>query len=376
MNLQSIVTTNGIGLAILIILLISSYLVRNRRHLSDKLFTAMIMITAGGCTIETIGFLCDGKVFPFCYPVYMLLNSLLYVSVLAVTFIWWMYVDLRLYHSRERIRKYCRFAFIPTLLGIIGVIINFRWQIFFTIDDSMCYHRKPLGYLYIVLAIINLAGSIAVRQGYYKKYGKTFFFPIFMFLAPVFIGCSAQIFVYGISVSWSSVSLGLVGIYMTLQNELSYIDPLTRLFNRNYLTHVLNDISRRQERAGGIMIDLDYFKDINDTFGHTTGDAALVEAANIIHGAVPEEAVSVRYAGDEFIVILRNASASDVEEHIRNIRHAVENFNSSDLQPYKLSFSIGYSMFSDGQADKFLNEMDKYMYAEKKLKHCRSAMRA
>ena len=376
MNLQSIVTTNVIGLAILIILMISSYLVRNRRHLSDKLFTAMIMITAGGCTIETIGFLCDGKVFPLCFPVYMLLNSLLYVSVLAVTFLWWMYVDLRLYHSRERIRRYWRFAFIPTLLGMIGVVINFRWQIFFTIDESMIYHRKPLGYLYIVLALINLAGSIVVRQRFYKNYGKTFFFPIFMFLAPVFIGSSVQIFVYGISVAWSSVSLGLVGIYMTLQNELSYIDPLTRLYNRNYLTHILSDIARRQARAGGIIIDLDYFKDINDTFGHTTGDAALVEAANIINGSVPDEAITVRYAGDEFIVILRDASASAIKEHVHNMRLSVERFNSSDLHPYKLSFSIGYSIFSDGQPDQFLNEMDKYMYAEKKLKHCRSAMRA
>lgn len=376
MNLQSIVITNGIGFAILIVLMISSYLVRHRRHLSDKLFTAMIIITASGCTIETLGFLCDGKVFPFSYPVYMILNSLLYVSVTAVTFLWWMYVDLRLYHSRERIRKYYRYAFIPTLLGVISIIVNFRWQILFTIDDNMIYQRKPLGYLYVLIPIINMAGSISVRQGFYKKYGKTFFFPIFMFLAPVFIGSMVQIIFYGVSLGWCSVALGLTGAYMTLQNELSYVDPLTKLFNRNYLSHILSDISRSQECAGGIMIDLDYFKDINDTFGHSTGDAALIEAANIINSAVPEEAVAVRYAGDEFIVIMRNASAAYIEELVLNIRDSVDRFNDSDIHPYKLSFSIGYSILTDGTTDKFLNEMDRYMYAEKKLKHSRSAMRA
>lgn len=376
MNLQSIVITNGIGFAILIILMISSYLVRQRRHLSDKLFTAMITIAAGGCTIETLGFLCDGKIFPLSHVIYILLNSLLYVSVPTVTFLWWMYVDLRLYHSRERVRKYCRYAFIPTLLGIIGIIANFRWQIVFSIDDNMVYHRKPLSYLYVILALINIAGSIKVRQGFYKKYGKTFFFPIFMFLAPVFIGCTVQIFCYGVSLAWCSVALGLTGIYMTLQNELSYIDPLTKLFNRNYLTHVLSDITRRQDRAGGIMIDLDYFKDINDTFGHTTGDAALIEAANLIHSSVPEDAISVRYAGDEFIIIMRNATTAYIEELVLNIRNSVERFNDSDVHPYKLSFSIGYSILNDGTTDKFLIEMDRYMYAEKKLKHSRSAMRA
>lgn len=371
MNLQAILVTNGVGCAILVILLISSHLVRQRRTFADKIFTAMIFLTGEACITESATFFLDGKVFSGAEAVDMALNSILYLTNITTSFLWLEYTDLRLYHNIQRLRQTLPVRLIPLFLGTIGLILNLKFRFFFTINSEFIYFREPLGYIYYVITFLYLAASLILRQHYYNIYGKIRFFPIFTFLIPVIIGTAVQSAVYGVSLAWCSVSLGLVGIYMCLQNELSYIDPLTSLYNRNYMNAILQDILYRKLPAAGIMIDLDFFKSINDTFGHTTGDVALMEAASIINHATPDNSVSVRYAGDEFIVILYTNKKEMVEKVIERIRCGVDAFNKTGGHKYILSFSIGSYIFNscDESIEIFLQRMDQAMYEEKKLKH-------
>ncbi|MBR2283331.1 MAG: GGDEF domain-containing protein [Ruminococcus sp.] len=374
MNLQAIIVANCIGSALLMILLISSRLVRQRKQTDDRIFTAMIAHTSVACIVEMISFIIDGVQFPFSKQIILLTNSYLFYANVIVSLLWTVYTDLRLYRSEERMKKYLLIRSIPAIIGIAALIPNLKWQFIFSIDENLVYHREPIGYSYYAITFGYLFYSIIIRQGYYRKYGRSKFYPISMFLAPIFIGATAQLLVYGVSLAWCSVALGLTGIYLSLQNELSYLDPLTSLYNRSYLNIVLKDIWRRRSPASGIMIDLDYFKAINDTYGHTIGDLALIEAANIIRSAAPDHAVVFRYAGDEFIVLFRTDSEEKTEELISKIRRGVEVFNLTGGQQYDLSFSIGYSMYpgSGEPTDKFLHEMDTAMYQEKRLKHRRS----
>ena len=106
MNLQAIIITNLFGIALLVILLISSHLVRQRRQLSDKLFTGMIINTALACLIEMLTFLFDGQSqVQGVYVMNLLGNSFLYVANIIDCFSWCLYADLHLYHDENRIRK-------------------------------------------------------------------------------------------------------------------------------------------------------------------------------------------------------------------------------------------------------------------------------
>ena len=375
MNLQSIFITNGIGCTILIILLISSHHIRKRRMLGDRLFSAMILLNISACVTESLSFFIDGKTFPFPYAAIMISDMYLYVVNIVISFIWLIYVDLRLYGDVSRLKKYYVKAALPSVAALIILLLNVRFRLIFYIDEEMVYHRLPTGYLFLGFTLFNLLGAVFVRRRHYIKFGNNQFFPMYMFITPVMVGIIVQMLVYGVSLVWCSVSLGLVGIYMTLQNELSYIDPLTRLYNRNYLTHMMSEISHKHSVSGGIMIDLDFFKDINDTFGHATGDEALVDAAKIIKSAVPGDASSFRFAGDEFIVIFRDINELKLKKTVADIREELEQFNNSGLRGYTLSFSIGYSLFDPEKmgGDDFLNEMDRYMYEEKRRKHSRHA---
>lgn len=377
MNLQAIILTNCIGITLLVILLISSHLVRQRQQLSDNLFTAMIIATASSCFVEMLTFIFDGNTeIPFLHTMKMLGSSYLYLTNIFDSYMWCIYVDLRLYHDEIRTRKRAPFIGIPAILAVIAVLFNFSYPFLFLIDEQNVHHRQLGGNLYFILTLGYLFYSLIIRHQYNKKFGKDRFFPIYMFIAPILLGATAQFFVYGISVAWCCTALGLVGIYMSLQNELSYIDPLTKLYNRNYLDHTLNHISRKKIYAGGIMIDLDYFKSINDQFGHTIGDEALISAARVIRFSVPEKALSIRFAGDEFIILVRTSKEQELIEIEEAIRKGVKDFNSTEQKPYQLSFSLGHSLYLlDTSTDSFLNAMDNQMYEEKKTKHSRSSVK-
>ena len=376
MNLQAIIITNCIGFALLVILLISSHLVRQRQQLSDKIFTAMIGITASACITEMMTFIFDGNTsYPWIHLLKMLGSSWLYLANMLDSYLWCVYVDLRLYDDVQRTRRRGPFMGIPALLALIIVLFNFSYQFLFSVNEQNVYHRETGGYVYYSITIGYMLYSLITRWQYNRKLGKERFFPMYMFITPIVIGATAQFFVYGISIGWCCTALGLVSIHMSLQNELSYLDPLTKLYNRNYLEHVLGRISRKGIPAGGIMIDLDYFKSINDEFGHAVGDDALVEAARIIGLSVPENALPIRFAGDEFIVLIYNGEEKKLIEIENSLRAAVKCFNEANQKPYQLSFSLGHSIYHpETRTDIFLSEMDTKMYEEKKNKHSRSSV--
>ena len=104
MNLQSIIITNCIGAAMLVILLISSYLVRQRHQLSDKLFTYMIILTGASCLVEMWTFIIDGASFHGAKAAVLYGNTFLYLSNPTVHVLV-SHVDLRFYGDERRIKS-------------------------------------------------------------------------------------------------------------------------------------------------------------------------------------------------------------------------------------------------------------------------------
>jgi diguanylate cyclase (GGDEF)-like protein len=143
---------------------------------------------------------------------------------------------------------------------------------------------------------------------------------------------------------------------MNTLRESSLRDPMTGLFNRRFLqdqaSHIIAGSLRRKKNIGLLMCDVDYFKQVNDKFGHDAGDVVLKETAAIIASSVRESDVVVRFGGEEFLVILNDVEAGDSFAIAEKIRTNVEaKVFISGGEKIRKTISLGVSEFpldSDG----------------------------
>ena len=149
-------------------------------------------------------------------------------------------------------------------------------------------------------------------------------------------------------------------------------DPMTGLPNaRNLQLQFEREIARANRNEGSfqiLMLDLDGFKQVNDTFGHKAGDRMLQEIGKVIKAQFREYDFLARYAGDEFVALIADMTVEDIYDLCRRVENAVDNF---ELQIGDETASVGISVgwatypFSGHSFDQLLIAADKEMYARK-----------
>ena len=372
MNIVAILVADYVGFMLLVALLISSRIRRSQGNLELKVYSIITILTMIACVVDFFSFFSDGRDGFLWKTVNLIGNTYCFVVNPIFISAWCLYEDLKLYKSMARVKRIYRIAFIPATILVVIALINMFFPVIFYIDDMNVYHRLPFSYVFYVVDLCYLLYSAAVLKEYEKQYGKMKFFPLYLMVTPVVLGCALQMVFYGVSLIWVSLAVGLTSIYMSLQNEFSYIDILTNLYNRAYLDYKMEAmLKEKNPKVGAIMIDVDYFKSINDTYGHSTGDEALIDVARVIIFSKPDKAIATRFAGDEFILLVNNTSDDEMKKIVDNIRDELKMFNETENRPYKLSLSLGYTLFNldKDTTDTFLKRMDDNMYVEKAQKH-------
>ena len=152
-------------------------------------------------------------------------------------------------------------------------------------------------------------------------------------------------------------------------------DLLTGLYNRNYFNETIVREAEKSKRYGErlsiVMIDIDNFKDINDTYGHLHGDGILRECALILRRSARASDMICRFGGDEFIIVAPEIGCSENETLISRIKDSLTIWNDEYAsQDYKLSMSFGCSIWEAGKnLHDVINEADRQMYEDKKTKN-------
>jgi two-component system cell cycle response regulator len=155
--------------------------------------------------------------------------------------------------------------------------------------------------------------------------------------------------------------------------KLSITDGLTELFNHRHVQTLLHDEFERSHRSGELiavaMLDLDRFKNVNDTYGHPTGDVILYETAHILRDTAREVDMVGRYGGEEFIVILPSTDEEEAARFAERIRHAVESHEYRDEATLvRMTVSCGVASFPAPGVDSpeaLLKRADEALYAAK-----------
>lgn len=158
----------------------------------------------------------------------------------------------------------------------------------------------------------------------------------------------------------------LIGSLMKY-NHMIYMDALTGVYNRRYFE---DEIKNKTNTAGVAVIDMDYLKVYNDTYGHRAGDHALEMMVNVIRQNIRKTDSLIRYGGDEFLLILPEISKDSFNEKLKMIQEKIHDTAIADYGNLRLSVSIGGVITRDGESiEEAVLRADRLMYFAKDQKN-------
>lgn len=179
-----------------------------------------------------------------------------------------------------------------------------------------------------------------------------------------------------ISLAADNLAMALVSLKLreALRNR-SVRDPLTSLFNRRYLEETLSRDMSNAKRADRplsvIMIDIDHFKNYNDTHGHDAGDFVLVELAQIVRSKLRGGDTPCRYGGEELVLIMPGAPKSIAIARAEALRQAIENYEfvykGKSLSRMTVSLGVSEFPFDGDSSGNLLKSVDTALYRAKEL---------
>ena len=181
-------------------------------------------------------------------------------------------------------------------------------------------------------------------------------------------------FTYGQLILCVATCCGVVWLSLvrnrTRLESMALTDSMTGLLNRRALDEVLaralEESGRSGHRLGVILLDLDWFKTINDTYGHFVGDQAIRRVSAILQSETRPGDALARYGGEEFLLLLRNTTLEQTYAIAERLRASIQ--QATDLpSQIRLTASIGAAISDGGEsAQAFFNRCDKALYESKK----------
>lgn len=148
----------------------------------------------------------------------------------------------------------------------------------------------------------------------------------------------------------------------SLFEALSYQDALTGCYNRLYLHQVIEPNINRRQSMTTIMIDIDHFKSINDTYGHQTGDMVIKDIAHAIQAKLPQSSNLFRYGGEEFLIVSQGLDVKQAQQLADDL------LSSPDAVTLDVTVSVGVKHIERaiGSVEQLIEDADRALYQSKK----------
>ena len=368
-NLYAVTVADFIGIAILLIVLVTRGWNLPGRKEESHIMLRMLIMSVANCVVDQLVAYYDGRV----GTGFMLYHVMLYIGN---TFLYFynVFVGIFLVHMivKHIDKKASHLKFIAFWIAVgiqvILLVANFFVPIVFKIDMNNEYHRGDLFFFFVAVGLmLNAYGFIYYFVSKVRNPSLRYF-PVVEFLLPIVLGLLVQTYAYGISLLPACFAVSFAGIVIAFQNECIYIDKLTGVYNRFELDRELKRLQKRhKETIVAYMLDLNGFKSINDNYSHEEGDQALIAFAGILNDVFGSVGTVIRFAGDEFVVLMRKAKESDIELYKQKTADAVDKYNETSGKPYKLSAAVGGKVFDFSKEDTqdLVVVIDTLMYKDK-----------
>lgn len=345
----------------------------------QKLFDGLLLCLLFILVTDSVMVLLDGTHFPGAVLLNYIDNILNYIAAAFLCFLWMLYNDYFIYEDNRILAKRAVLYGIPFAIVTALALMSPQNGCLFSIGPDNVYMRGPLFPVYavIMLGYLFVSSAMMLHKAKHAKNDaeKKEYLVLASFVVAPIIGGVLQTLIYGISSLWVGTVFSLLFVYIQVQNRQISTDVLTGINNRRQLgrylpgkMHALDE----GKRLYAVMIDIDAFKSINDSFGHAVGDDALINVALILKRTCGgKDAFLARVGGDEFVVLYECRSEAQLDQLIEEIHAGIDAFNQRGKAPYHLSLSMGSAEFNASDStspDELISLADKRMY-EMKLSH-------
>jgi diguanylate cyclase (GGDEF)-like protein len=162
-----------------------------------------------------------------------------------------------------------------------------------------------------------------------------------------------------------------IALRMALEKAATH-DFLTQLYNRNFfftqIHHITSDAVRQKKAYGILMIDIDHFKQVNDTYGHHAGDMAIVHTASILKNTARTSDYCMRWGGEEFLILVPHVSAKELHQFAERLRVAIEKSPVcvvDEKLTFKITISIGGAVGLSENSETMISQADALLYEAK-----------
>lgn len=244
---------------------------------------------------------------------------------------------------------------------LAGTAVNFLYQIF----TASNLFQSILGSLLVIfLALVyTIVNHFLIGVALLLARGLTFYesgvLKLQSILPDITLGCLGYLFVFIWQNEIFMIPIALVPLVLMYQalkipqlTQDAQLDAKTGLLNAKYFNKIVttefDEASRNHKSLSFLMADIDLMRDINNTYGHLAGDAALATIGKVIRQIIPDEAHAARFGGEEFAITFPNRDDDEIRHIAEAVRKAVEDTNieiATHPEPIKVTMSIGLAHY-------------------------------
>jgi len=341
---------------------------KDTMSISSRLFRRLIYVNIYMLLMEIVSWQFDGLPGTFNWYANYISNMLFGWSTVLITCVWAAYVDFRIFGSVKRLRK--RWYYVqPLIANTILFVINLFWPIVFSVSPENVYARESYMWLTVLINSVGMGYLCYLAYKNRSTIQKKVVLAILLFISLPAVTAGLQVLIYGVFILWPMMAVTLVVTYIYLETTSTSSDYLTGLFSRLRLDEYIDVLLNTDQSFGVIMLDLNDFKQINDTYGHHKGDEALIMFSNALNKVFHNEKMVGRYAGDEFVIVTEVLSPEELNQYNIQLDKTLDFNNQLSLSEYKISYSMGYQSSLEMENLSYstmLNGADQKMYKSKK----------
>ncbi|MDR2552045.1 MAG: diguanylate cyclase [Treponema sp.] len=357
------------GSTLVVILIFADYARKyNTESYQRSLFLRLLAFTFAAMVMDFIFYLFNGSGGK---PAAMLIhvNLAVYHVLLNLAFFhFFIFMDFAVFKDKKRVRIIYLTAWSVCALILTLVFANAHNGYYYYLDETNFLIRGKYHYVLIFAGFLPLLFAVYTLVSARRFLRKQQFLVTVIFVFFAGIGSAAdRIFIFS-SIIWPCLTAALLYAYFFVIQNDSGIDVLTGLGNRQRFDEFITGLEhpkRRKDPCSVVMIDMDHFKNINDTLGHSEGDNALRDMAGAVKDCIGRHDFAARYGGDEFILAVKEGEAGRLMERIQA---ALDRINAAKQRSCRLEISYGYDVYRPGSGmaiQDFLGHIDALMYKHK-----------